>query len=67
MGLSASVEPSAFPGLSVLSVPLVSVVPFGQAKPASGIFRVGCERLGLAPCEVAYVGDRYDLDALGDG
>ncbi len=38
---------------------------YGQAKPAPGIFRAGCQRLGLAPCEVAYVGDRYDLDALG--
>ncbi|WP_051711622.1 HAD family hydrolase [Streptomyces sp. NRRL S-350] len=37
----------------------------GEAKPAPGIFRAGCERLGLAPHEVAYVGDKYDLDALG--
>ncbi|MER7583880.1 HAD family hydrolase [Kitasatospora sp. NPDC097691] len=37
----------------------------GEAKPAPGIFRAGCERLGLEPHEVAHVGDRYDLDALG--
>ncbi|MEU9048090.1 MULTISPECIES: HAD family hydrolase [unclassified Kitasatospora] len=37
----------------------------GEAKPAPGIFRAGCARLGLAPHEVAYVGDKYDLDALG--
>ncbi|MFF7994999.1 HAD family hydrolase [Kitasatospora xanthocidica] len=37
----------------------------GEAKPAPGIFREGCARLGLAPHEVAYVGDKYDLDALG--
>ncbi|RKT08692.1 putative hydrolase of the HAD superfamily [Streptomyces sp. 1114.5] len=44
---------------------LVCSDEFGQAKPAPGIFRAGCERLGLAPHEVAYVGDNYDLDALG--
>ncbi|WP_224283530.1 HAD family hydrolase [Streptomyces sp. LS1784] len=37
----------------------------GEAKPAPGIFRAGCARLGLPPHQVAYVGDKYDLDALG--
>ncbi|MFE6055879.1 HAD family hydrolase [Kitasatospora sp. NPDC056446] len=37
----------------------------GEAKPAPGIFLAGCARLGLAPHEVAHVGDRHDLDALG--
>ncbi|MEV7775628.1 HAD family hydrolase [Kitasatospora sp. NPDC086791] len=37
----------------------------GEAKPAPGIFRAGCARLGLAPHQVAYVGDKHDLDALG--
>ncbi|MFE7594786.1 HAD family hydrolase [Kitasatospora sp. NPDC057512] len=37
----------------------------GEAKPAPAIFLTGCARLGLPPHEVAYVGDRYDLDALG--
>ncbi|MEU8925817.1 HAD family hydrolase [Kitasatospora sp. NPDC048545] len=37
----------------------------GEAKPAPGIFLAGCARLALAPHEVAYVGDKYDVDALG--
>ncbi|MEC3956060.1 HAD family hydrolase [Nocardia sp. CDC153] len=38
---------------------------FGSAKPAPEIFLAGCAMLGLAPEQVAYVGDRYDVDALG--
>ncbi|MEU6580316.1 HAD family hydrolase [Nocardia sp. NPDC046763] len=38
---------------------------FGAAKPDPAIFRAGCEMLGLPPEQVAYVGDRYDWDALG--
>ncbi|MFD5435442.1 HAD family hydrolase [Kitasatospora sp. NPDC127067] len=37
----------------------------GEAKPDPAIFWTGCARLGLPPHEVAYVGDNYDLDALG--
>ncbi|MDH6705898.1 putative hydrolase of the HAD superfamily [Kitasatospora sp. MAA19] len=37
----------------------------GEAKPAPGIFLAGCAGLGLAPREVAYVGDKYALDAVG--
>ncbi|MEU3010607.1 HAD family hydrolase [Nocardia asteroides] len=37
----------------------------GAAKPDPSIFLAGCAGLGLAPHEVAYVGDNYDLDALG--
>ncbi|MET8628140.1 HAD family hydrolase [Kitasatospora sp. NPDC004669] len=37
----------------------------GEAKPAPGIFHAGCAALGLAPDEVAYVGDNYTLDAEG--
>ncbi|THV26681.1 HAD family hydrolase [Glycomyces paridis] len=37
----------------------------GAAKPAPSIFLAGCAALALAPHEVAYVGDKYDLDALG--
>lgn len=37
----------------------------GAAKPDPVIFLAGCEALGLPPGEVAYVGDRLDLDALG--
>lgn len=35
----------------------------GHAKPAPEAFRAGCAALGLPPGEVAYVGDRYDIDA----
>ncbi|PSK32908.1 HAD family hydrolase [Nocardia seriolae] len=38
---------------------------FGAAKPDPAIFHTGCEMLGLPPEQVAYVGDRYDVDALG--
>ncbi|WP_106401152.1 HAD family hydrolase [Actinocorallia populi] len=37
----------------------------GHAKPAPAAFRHACAALGLPPAEVAYVGDRLDLDALG--
>ncbi|MET9022394.1 HAD family hydrolase [Actinopolymorpha sp. NPDC004070] len=37
----------------------------GPAKPHPSIFLAGCERLGLPPHEVAYVGDKYAVDAVG--
>ncbi|MFG2134449.1 HAD family hydrolase [Streptomyces sp. NPDC048751] len=37
----------------------------GAAKPAPSIFLAGCTSLGLPPHEVAYVGDKYALDAVG--
>jgi putative hydrolase of the HAD superfamily len=37
----------------------------GVAKPDAAIFHAACARLGLPPERVAYVGDRYDVDALG--
>lgn len=37
----------------------------GTAKPDPSIFLAGCALLGLPPDEVAYVGDRYDVDGLG--
>lgn len=39
--------------------------PHGAAKPAPSIFLAGCAAIGLAPHEVAYVGDKYTVDALG--
>jgi putative hydrolase of the HAD superfamily len=36
----------------------------GAAKPDPRIFRTACARLGLAPYEVAYVGDRLQTDAV---
>jgi putative hydrolase of the HAD superfamily len=37
----------------------------GAAKPAPSIFLAGCRLLGRQPQEVAYVGDKYVLDAEG--
>ncbi|WP_035798946.1 HAD family hydrolase [Kitasatospora mediocidica] len=45
--------------------PLICSEEHGAAKPAASIFHAACGELGLAPGEVAYVGDRHDLDAQG--
>ena len=37
----------------------------GVAKPDPRIFRMGAERLGLAPEECLYVGDLYAIDVVG--
>lgn len=37
----------------------------GAAKPDPSIFLAGCALLGLAPHEVAFVGDKYVIDAVG--
>jgi putative hydrolase of the HAD superfamily len=37
----------------------------GATNPATSIFLAGCATLGLAPAEVAYVGDDYVTDAEG--
>ncbi|SUD48871.1 Pyrimidine 5'-nucleotidase YjjG [Nocardia otitidiscaviarum] len=38
---------------------------FGTPKPRPDIFLAGCELLGLPPQQVAYVGDRWDVDGVG--
>lgn len=50
-----------FPGDEVL----ICSDEFGRPKPAPAIFHAGCAALGLPPDEVAYVGDRHDVDGLG--
>ena len=37
----------------------------GVAKPDPRIFTLAADRLGRAPAEVAYVGDRWEVDVLG--
>lgn len=37
----------------------------GVEKPDARIFQIGCERLGLRPDEVMYVGDIYEIDVVG--
>lgn len=44
---------------------LVTVETFGVGKPDPRVFREGARLLGLAPEEVAYVGDEPDIDADG--
>jgi putative hydrolase of the HAD superfamily len=44
---------------------LVCSDELGVAKPDPRIFLAGCAALGLAPHEVAYVGDKLDVDAEG--
>jgi len=51
--------------LGFFTEPLVCSQEHGEAKPAASIFLAGCETLGLAPAEVAYVGDDYEKDAVG--
>ncbi|MEU6988785.1 HAD family hydrolase [Streptomyces sp. NPDC046324] len=44
---------------------VVCAAELGVAKPAAEAFHAACAALGLAPGEVAYVGDQPDIDALG--
>ena len=37
----------------------------GVAKPASLIFHLACQKLGVEPADAAYVGDLLETDALG--
>ncbi|MDH6136289.1 putative hydrolase of the HAD superfamily [Kitasatospora sp. MAA4] len=45
--------------------PLICSEEHGEAKPAASIFHAACGELGLPPEQVAYVGDRHDVDAQG--
>ncbi|MFF3622261.1 HAD family hydrolase [Streptomyces sp. NPDC002467] len=44
---------------------LLCAVELGVSKPEAAAFLAGCEALGLAPGEVAYVGDQPEIDARG--
>lgn len=43
---------------------LVGVDELGFGKPDPRVFALACERLGLPPEQVAYVGDEFDVDPL---
>lgn len=43
---------------------LVGVDTLGFGKPDPRVFALACERLGLPPSAVAYVGDEFDVDPL---
>ncbi|MFF3553527.1 HAD family hydrolase [Streptomyces tsukubensis] len=44
---------------------MVCAADLGISKPAAEAFHAACEAVGLAPHEVAYVGDEPDIDARG--
>ncbi|MFI1938905.1 HAD family hydrolase [Streptomyces purpureus] len=44
---------------------VVCAAELGFAKPAAEAFHAACAAMGLAPHEVAYVGDQPDIDARG--
>ncbi len=44
---------------------MVGMDEFGVGKPDARIFHHACQALGLAPADVAYVGDELDVDARG--
>ncbi|TCL84646.1 MULTISPECIES: HAD family hydrolase [unclassified Rathayibacter] len=44
---------------------LVASGEVGVTKPDARIFRVACERFGVAPADALYVGDRLGTDAIG--
>lgn len=51
-------------GLSGCFEDVLTAGLLGIAKPAPEVFRICCERLGLLPSEVAYVGDDLRSDAV---
>ncbi|SDR81542.1 HAD family hydrolase [Actinopolymorpha singaporensis] len=51
--------------LAYFGAAIVCSESHGTAKPHPSIFRAGCALLGLPPHEVAYVGDKYAVDAVG--
>ncbi|WP_062464398.1 HAD family hydrolase [Demequina soli] len=51
-------------GLSRMPM-LVGVDELGVGKPDPRVFALACERLGIPPEQVAYVGDEFDVDPLG--
>lgn len=52
-------------GVAGFITEIVIAGELGAAKPDPVIFHTACARLGFAPAEVAHVGDRLDVDAIG--
>lgn len=44
---------------------LVGMEEFGAGKPDPRVFQDGCRQLGVLPERTVYVGDEFDIDALG--
>jgi putative hydrolase of the HAD superfamily len=64
----------AFQSAKILAIGLDALIPIenvvasaeaGVAKPDARIFALAAERLGAAPAEACYVGDRLHTDAIG--
>jgi putative hydrolase of the HAD superfamily len=52
-------------GVAAFIAEVVIAGELGAAKPDPVIFHTACARLGFPPAEVAHVGDRLDVDAIG--
>jgi putative hydrolase of the HAD superfamily len=64
--MSAGYQRDKLAAVGMGDVPvLVTPDDLGRGKPDPEVFRLGCHRLGLAPAQVAYVGDELDVDARG--
>jgi putative hydrolase of the HAD superfamily len=62
--MSAAYQREKLTAVGLGDVPLlVTTDDLGRGKPDPAVFRLGCDRLGLPPGQVAYVGDELDLDA----
>jgi len=64
----------AFQSAKILGIGLDALIPLenvvasaevGVAKPDARVFALAAERLGVAPAEACYVGDRLYTDAIG--
>lgn len=64
MGASYQREKLDIVGLDAVEI-LVTTDDLGRGKPDPDVFHLACERLGLPPERVAYVGDELDVDARG--
>jgi putative hydrolase of the HAD superfamily len=70
LGLISNADRDVSPLLEKLGVlPLLKVRltsrEAGVSKPNAGIFRLGAERIGVAPGEALYVGDQWVVDVQG--
>jgi putative hydrolase of the HAD superfamily len=52
-------------GLAGRFATVIGVDVLGRGKPAPEVFRLACDRLGVAVSQTAYVGDELDGDARG--
>jgi putative hydrolase of the HAD superfamily len=58
-------DKAALLGLPARAACMLISSEFGTAKPARAIFREAARQLGLAPAEIAFVGDQPAVDVVG--